>query len=87
MELSGSILFLHDIPHTRLGMMQIKSGNRKILGFENNPTLCNFYYDLIIDVHIQDTSIGIDVLFEFCRTVNGQWLVAIDLAGEHQDSW
>ena len=44
------------------------------------------HYDLIVDVHIQNPAIRINILLELRWPVERQRLIAIDLAGEHENT-
>ncbi|MPL96931.1 hypothetical protein SDC9_43115 [bioreactor metagenome] len=61
-------------------MVQREGGDSEILCLEDDSLLCNLHDDLIIDVHIENAPIGIDILLEFRRTVNGKRLITVDLA-------
>ena len=61
-------------------MVQRESGDSEILSLEDDSLLCNLHDDLIIDVHIKNTPVGVDILLEFRRTVNGKRFITVDLA-------
>ena len=67
-------------------MKQRNRFHREIFRLQNDAGLSLHETYLIVDIHIQKTPVGIDVIAELFRTVDVQRFIAVDLGGKHQQS-
>ncbi len=78
-EFTGSVLLFHDKTHTRFGMQKRNCFYGVLISFKDDSRFCLNKLDLIVDVHVQKTSVGIDVVSEFLRSVDVKRLCPVNL--------